>query len=90
MKIIYKILSGGIAIAVMISAFMAYFMRTLNLQNQILYDGLGRQLSEPPLLVKMFITQEPVWAGFGWHLFDLIWFWSGLALAYFLFSLSEE
>ncbi len=44
MKTIYKLLAGVVAIAVVVAAFKAYFLRIADLKNQIVYDGLGREL----------------------------------------------
>lgn len=87
MKTIYKFLSATVALSVLIAAFMAYFMRSVS-EGQV-FDGLGRPLSEPPLWAKFFLTGESSWAGFGWHVIDIIWFFGGIAIAYWLYSLSE-
>ena len=79
-----------IGIAVFIAAFMAYFIRTIDTNTRIVYDGLGRQLSEPPIWAKVLITSENSWAGFGWHALDIVCFFGGLALAFGLFSLGEN
>ena len=72
------------------AAFSAYFLRSVDLKNQIVYDGLGRVLSEPPMWVKFLITDEKVWAGLGWHVIDIFWFFGGLFLAFWLYSLAED
>ena len=90
MKKIYKILSGIITIAVLVAAFRAYFLRSVDLRNQIVYDGLGRVLSEPPLWARFFVTEEKAWAGIGWHLIDITWFFGGLCIAFWLYSLADD
>lgn len=90
MKTIYKLLAGVVAIAVVVAAFKAYFLRIADLKNQIVYDGLGRVLSEPPLWAKFLITDEKVWAGLGWHLIDIIWFFGGLYIAFWIYSLAHD
>jgi len=90
MKTIYKLFSGVVAIAVVVAAFKAYFLRSVDLKNQIVYDGLGRVLSEPPLWAKFLITDEKAWAGLGWHLIDIIWFFGGLYLAFWIYSLADD
>lgn len=87
MNRIYKFFAGILAISVVITAFKAYLLRSIDIKNQITYDGLGRVLSEPPWWAP---TTEKVWAGIGWHLFDIVWFFGGLALALWLYSLSER
>lgn len=90
MKRMAKVLAAGIALTVVVAAFMAYFMRSIDIENRIVYDGLGRMLSEPPVWAQIFITSEPAWAGVGWHLIDIGWFFGGLLAAYKLRDWSEE
>ena len=90
MKFIGKVLASGIAMTVVVAAFLAYFIRTVDIENRIVYDGLGRMLSEPPVWAQIFITPEPVWAGLGWHLIDILFFFGGLFAAYKLYEWSED
>ena len=90
MKTIYKLISGAIAVGVLVTAFRAYFLRSVDSKNQIAYDGLGRVLSEPPMWAKFLITDEKVWAGIGWHLIDTLWFFGGLFLAFWIYYLAED
>ena len=89
-KSISKILSFLIGACVAIAAFMAYFMRSVDTQNGIVYDGLGRILTEPPLWASFLITSENSWAGLGWHLLDIIWFFGGLFIAFKLYDWGQE
>lgn len=89
MKFLAKALGAIIALTVVAVAFMAYFMRSVDIENQVVYDGLGRILSEPPIWAQIFITSEHVWAGLGWHLIDIVWFFGGLFVAYKLYEWSE-
>ncbi len=86
MKFLSKLLGIALGAGVAIAAFMAYFYRSVNRQTGIVTDGLGRALTEPPLWAKFFITNDPIWAGFGWHLFDIIWFFGLGYLAFLLFD----
>lgn len=89
MKVIYKILAACIALSVFSAGVLAYFIRTVDVDRQIVYDGLGRALSEPPRWAQIFIDQ-PAWAGAGWHLFDIIVFFGGLFIALWLYGLSPD
>lgn len=86
----YKVLSGILAIGLLVTAFRAYIMRSVDLKNQIVYDGLGRVLSEPPIWAKLLITNENSWAGTAWHFFDIFWFFGGLFFCVWLYSLADD
>lgn len=70
------------------ASFMAFFVRSFDKNTHALTDGLGRILTEPPFWAKAIITDQPVWAGTGWHILDAIWFFGGLYLAYLLYDAS--
>ena len=84
------VLGALVALGVLVVGFMAYFMRKADIQNHVLYDGLGRTLSEPPVWAQLFITSEHSWAGFGWHLIDACWFFGGLFIAYKLYEWGSD
>lgn len=44
-------------------------------------DGLGRSLSEAPMLMRIMFGQERMWAGWGWFVGDMIIFWGSIGLA---------
>lgn len=90
MKHVYKFLAGGIGIGVLVASFLMVFFRTFDPQTRVVYDGLGRVLTEPPLWAKVFLTEEAAWAGLGWHLLDIVWFFGGIGLAIFLFNLGDD
>jgi len=88
-KTIYKVLAACVALSVFGAGVLAYFIRTIDVDRQIVYDGLGRALSEPPRWARIFIDQ-PAWAGAGWHLLDIIVFFGGLFVAFWLYGLSQD
>ena len=45
-----------------------------------LRDGLGRHLSEAPILMRIFFGQDRMWAGWGWFIGDLAIFWGSIAI----------
>jgi hypothetical protein len=90
LKLFSKVAAAAIAVSVFIAAFMALFIRNLDTATRTVYDGLGRQLSEPPMWAKMVFTSESSWAGLGWYALDSIWFFGGLGLAFVLYGLGEK
>lgn len=56
-KTIYKVLAACVALSVFGAGVLAYFIRTIDVDRQIVYDGLGRALSEPPRWARIFIDQ---------------------------------
>jgi len=89
MRKVSRVLAGMILVAVVTAAFLAVFIRFTDASHGTTYDGLGRSLSEPPALARMFLTREALWAGFAWHLLDLVWFFGGFAAAYQLHTWAE-
>jgi hypothetical protein len=66
-------------IALFIAAFFAYFITSSGPDGMT--DGLGRQLVETPLFVRFFLGQERLWAGFIWHIIDMIVFFGSILVA---------
>lgn len=90
MKTVYKALSVIVGLSVFVAAVLAHFLRSVDIENQIIYDGLGRVLTEPPAWAKMFFTSDYEWAGLGWLIADAVWFFGGFGLAIWLYSLGSE
>ena len=63
---------------------IGYSVFTIDLATGEAVDGFGRKLYEKPFWVSLFLSDEPTWRGFMWHLFDVIVFWIGLGLIYVL------
>ncbi len=74
----------GIALFVGIlgAGFMAYFVTGPGPS-----DGLGRPLTESPLLVRFLFGQDRLWPGYLWFIVDLVVFWGGLGLSFWLVSI---
>ncbi len=53
------------------------------------HDGLGRELSIPPWWAR-FISAEPVWAGLGWHIVDLVVVFGAGGMAMWLLMKSDD
>ncbi len=49
-----------------------------------MFDGLGRELTEPPLWMRWLIVDRRQWAGLGWHLIDIVVFFGGLTTTFVL------
>jgi len=83
MKTALRKILGPVAIiwfiALFIAAFMAYFVTTGGSDGPT--DGLGRSLSEAPMLMRIIFGQERMWAGWGWFAGDMIIFWGSIGLA---------
>lgn len=66
-------------IALLIAFLMAYFVTTGGSGGST--DGLGRSLSEAPMLMRIVFGQERMWAGWGWFAGDMIIFWGSIGVA---------
>ena len=53
-------------------------------------DGLGRQLSEAPFIMRFVFGQERLWAGWSWFFVDMGIFWGSLALIIFCNDMLQE
>ena len=75
----------GVALGIVafVGAFFAHSVTRTGPSGAML-DGSGRSLSESPLLMRLSIGQERLWTG--WFSFgpDMVVFWGGLAVAYYL------
>ncbi len=64
-KILSKTLmavAAVLAVAIFVVAFLAYFV-TGN-SGGVIVDGLGRALTESPVVVRLVFGQERLWAGY--------------------------
>ena len=77
-------------ISVLLTGFLAYFVRTFNEVTRQFFDGLGRSLEPAPFIYRFLIGTDSLWAGWLWFALDFVWFWAGLALAYGLFRLGAH
>ncbi len=81
-KILRKILGVFAAvwfIALLVAGFLAYFVTSSNGTGPV--DGLGRPLSEAPMLMRIVFGQEHTWAGGVWFVADMVIFWGSIAFA---------
>lgn len=78
----------GIGLGVIFAAFLAYFI--VAKQSSYWVDGLGRPLVTAPWLARLVFGTNKEWAGWSWFFVDLLWFWGGIGLAFFLGSLSGK
>ena len=86
MKQFKNILAGIIAFIIFVYSVLAVIIRKVNIQNSTVFDGLGRELREPPLWARFILTDEKVWAGTGWHIFDILFFLGAVILAIYLYD----
>ena len=77
-----------VAAAILITAFMAFFMGSIDSAGNF-YDGLGRELVTKPSILQNLFGQEK-WAGLGWRIADVVWFFGGFYVAMRLFDYSSK
>ena len=73
--------AAGWFIALFVVGFIAYFVTKQT--DHGLADGLGRPLSEAPLVMRIVFGQERLWVGWSWFFIDMGVFWGSLALIIF-------
>lgn len=76
------------AAAVFIAGFLAYFVSSIDPISHQEIDGLGRPLEASPLFMRSVFGQH-LWAGWGWWIIDIAWFWGGIAVAFGLVKLGS-
>ena len=81
-------IAAGVALGVIITALLAYFVVAKDSTSWT--DGLGRSLVPAPWLARLIFGASKEWAGWSWFLVDLVWFWGGIWLAFSLGSLAGE
>jgi hypothetical protein len=77
-----------VCVAVFVTAFFAFFVTAQTADGQ-LADGIGRSLSETPLLMRFLFAQGRFWAGWWWFIADFVWFFGGLLFGIALISKTE-
>ncbi len=78
MRKIIGLLGVLIIIAIFIVGFMAYFVFSFDPQTKTAYDGVGRELSEAPWIMRLIFDEDRLWAGWSWFIADMIIFWGGI------------
>jgi hypothetical protein len=78
MKKIITIFGIGIIVIVFIYAFLLYFVTYT--KNGEIYDGVGRLLTESPLIIRVIFGHDRLWAGLLWFISDWIVIFGGIAL----------
>ena len=63
---IFKPICALWVVALLIGAILAYFVRSIGPED--VTDGLGRKLVETPTLVRFFLVEARLWAGWTWLL----------------------
>ena len=66
-------------IALFVCGFLAYGVTSHNAAGPC--DGLGRHLSEAPMLMRIFFGQDRVSVDWRWVIGDLVIFWGSIAIA---------
>ena len=78
----------GVGLGVFVAGILAYF--SVAKQSTYWVDGLGRPLVSAPWVALLVFGTNKEWAGWTWFFLDLLWFWGGIGLAFFLGSLSGK
>jgi hypothetical protein len=81
-------IAAGVALGVIVTGVLAFFM--ISKESMGWVDGLGRPLVPAPWLARLVFGASREWAGWFWFLADLVWFWGGLGIAFFLGSRAGE
>ena len=88
-KFIYVFIGTG-GIGFLILGFLAYFVSSFDKSKGIMHDGLGRVLFESPFIVRFIFGQERLWPGWSWFIIDMIIFWGGIAIGYWLIQVANR
>jgi len=75
-------------IGLFIVGFLAYFCVSSGPNGPC--DGLGRPLADAPMLMRIFLGQEIMWAGWFWFAGDMVIFWGSIAIAISLAKWLED
>jgi len=79
--------AGAIIIGIVVlSTIVAYDVRTGDSGSGIRYDGFGRALTDTPLIVRVLVGWNSLWAGWLWFAADFALFWGLLVSAFGLLS----
>jgi hypothetical protein len=72
-------------IAVAIYSILSYFVVKYDEALDVVTDGLGRVIVEPPIFLQLYL-QIDRWVGLGWYIVDIIVFWVGIGIAIKLYK----
>ena len=86
MKKLLGYLGLVLILAVFVVGFVAYFIFSFEPQTRVTYDGLGRQLTDSPWLVRLILGEDKQWAGWRWFLVDMVVFWGTIGVGFSLVS----
>jgi len=89
-RLISRIVAIGLTIVLLVGGFIWLTYRKLDTNTQQVFDIFGRELNQPPIWAKLFLTDEKSWAGTGWFFSDLIIFWLLVFIIFRLFKFSGE
>jgi hypothetical protein len=78
-----RILALCLLLCLLLAAFLAQGVVKWEPATGTVYDGFGRLLTKTPAWA--IVVRADQWAGLGWRIFDMVWFWGGLYLAFRLF-----
>ena len=90
MKILCLWFGRLIVLSSLVSAFIAYFIRTYDSASATFYDGFGRELSQTPAFLKLVLGQNYMWSGWVWFALDMVIFWGLIGLGLLIQNASDR
>lgn len=78
LRLVVGWLGVALLLGVLVAGAVAYFVRAVDPATGITFDGFGRELSVAPLLVRLILGQQYLWAGWLWCFVDAAIFWGGI------------
>lgn len=89
-RIISRIVAIGLVIVLLVTGFLWLTYREVNTNTKQVFDIFGRELTQPPIWARIFLTDEALWAGAGWLIIDAVLFWAVIFVIYRLFIFGYE
>lgn len=90
MQNILRTLSVVLGLTIAVGLVMAVFVRRIDKVTGETFDGLGRILTPPTGLASIFASGTSQWAGYGWFVVDMVCFWGGIAIVFYLRSKADD
>lgn len=76
MRKLIGIIGVALCLGMLFATWEAYFVTSHDPQTNRLIDGLGRELSVSPWLVRFIFDSNRLWPGPAWFFGDIVLFWT--------------
>lgn len=86
-KIAAKLLYGVVIIEILtgfVLGILVYYVRYFDKATGTYTDGLWRPLEVAPFFIRLFLSSDSLWPGWGYATLDIVVFVSGVSLGSFL------